>query len=103
MGIDCYSREPQLSPEEELARSQAAKRILDDNLFKDAVKAMRDEAMASFKAAKPGDTDALTQARTLYQVTEDFVNWFATTMAGGIIAQRRIDDAAKLKLIRDRE
>ncbi len=82
-----------MSPEDELARAQAAKRILDDDLFKDAVKAMRDRAMESFKAAKPDDADALNQARTLYQVTEDFVNWFATTMAGGQIAQRRIDEA----------
>jgi hypothetical protein len=92
-----------LSPEEELARAQNAKRILDDDLFKEAVKAMRDQAMDAFKTAKPSDADALSQARTLYQVTEDFVNWFATKMAGGQIAQRRIDDAAKAKLIRDRE
>ena len=92
-----------MSPEEELARSKVAKRILDDELFKEGVLAMRNHAIEAFKNAKPGDTEALNQARTLYQVTEDFVNWFATTLAGGQIAQRRIDDEEKRKLVRDRE
>src|SRR3990167_3009795 len=86
-----------MTPEDELRRAQRADGILNDDLFKEAIKALRDDAMDKFKSASPGDLPSLADARMRYDVTESFVNTFMKFMRDGQFAKVKIDDAEKKK------
>ena len=60
--------------DEPIRRGQQAQRILDDEIFKDAIEALTKRALDEFKSASPENDVALKVARLRYTVTEDFVN-----------------------------
>jgi hypothetical protein len=84
-----------MTPEEQVRRAQRADALLNDDLFKDAIKKLRDDAMDAFKSAKT--TDDFLKARALYDTTETFANVFINVIRGGEFAARRIEDAKALK------
>ena len=84
-----------MSIESDLRRGQRAEAILNDDLFKEAVLALRNRALDAFKSAKAGDTDALSQARTLYDVTESFFGLFAGYVRDGQFAQIKAETLKK--------
>ena len=87
-----------MSREEDVRRGQQAQTILDNEIFKEAMTALRDDAIAAFKDAVPNDTDALMSARLRLDVTERFLNKFTGLVRNGQYAARKIEDAEKAKL-----
>lgn len=79
-----------------IRRAQRAELIINDDLFKEAIQTLRDQALAEFKAAKPGKADDLLTARSLYDATERFINIFANIIRDGQYAKIK-EDEAKLK------
>lgn len=82
-----------MTGDDEIRLAQRAERLLNDDMFKSAVQAIRDKALDEFKAAKPGDIEALQDARMLYEATERFINVFTSILRDGHYAQRRADEA----------
>lgn len=70
-----------MTPEEQVRRAQRADQFLNDDLFSDALKKLRDEAMESFKTAKTNED--FLKARALYDVTEEFMNAFLGVVRDG--------------------
>ena len=84
-----------MTPEEQVRRAQRADLLLNDDLFKEAIKKLRDEALDQFKTAQ--DQDGFLKARALYDTTETFANVFINIIRGGEFAVRRIEDAKRRK------
>jgi hypothetical protein len=82
-----------MTDEEKVNRAKNAQRILDDPLFKDAVRAVRDRCIEDFKATKAGDVEGLRVARLTFETAELFVNVLAGHMRDGQIAQIKLDAA----------
>lgn len=72
---------------DEINRAQRAQMILNDDLFKEAVQALRDKAVADFRNASPSDPGALLHARVIYEVTESFINVFHGYVREGQMAE----------------
>jgi len=78
-----------VTPEDEakarvrLERGVRAQAILDDDITREAIEALKKRAYESFKSADPGDTQALAIAKMRFEVTEDWVNHFASLMQKG--------------------
>lgn len=75
---------------QEASRGTSAKRILEDDVFKDAVTQLRDRALEAFKHAKPGDAEALCVARLEYEVTERLISRLATVLETGSLAEKQL-------------
>ena len=70
-----------MTPEEQVRRAQRAELLLNDDLFKEAIKKLRDEALDQFKTAQ--DNTEFLKARALYDTTETFANVFINIIRGG--------------------
>ena len=79
--------------EVDIRRAQRAEMILNDDLFKEAVQKLRDGSLEDFKSAKPGDTEALLNARMSYDAIERFINIFAGIIRNGKYTKLRMDEA----------
>ena len=84
-----------MTPEEQVRRAQRAELLLNDDLFKEAIKKLRDEALDQFKTAQ--DNTEFLKARALYDTTETFANVFINIIRGGEFAVRKIADAEARK------
>lgn len=80
-----------MTNEERVRRAQRADMLAQDDLFKDAIAKLRDDAMEKFKAAQTQDD--FLKARAQYDVTESFLNVFIGLVRDGQMAQERIDRA----------
>lgn len=80
-----------MTDEERLQRAQNAENILNNDLFKDAIRVVRDQCVEAFKNTEPGDIEGLRTARVAFEVAEKFVNVLAGYMRDGQIAKIRID------------
>ncbi len=74
----------------ERERAHRANVILKDDLVKDALKAIRDDAWRLFNDAKPNDVDALQLARLKYLVAEDFANELIRHVTTGELAVQQL-------------
>lgn len=79
-------------------RAQRAELLLNDDLVKDALKAIRDKALTDFKTSKPDDIDALRVARLGFDAAEQFVNIFVNHVRSGKMAEERIKRVEALKV-----
>lgn len=84
-----------MTREEEIRRAQLANQFLGDDLFKDAMKKLRDHAMEQFKSAKT--FEEFQRARATHDVTEEFMNVFIGIIRDGEYAAKRMDADNKLK------
>jgi len=64
-------------------RADRAQRLLDDDLFKEAMQAVMDKAIEGFKVARPNDAEALKAARYRLEVAEDVLNEIVTHVQTG--------------------
>jgi hypothetical protein len=71
-------------------RAHRAQVILNDDLVRDALQAIRDEAWKLFTDAKPNDADALQLARLKYLVAEDFANELIRHVTTGEMAVQQL-------------
>ena len=71
-------------------RAHRANVILKDDLVRDALQAIRDEAWRMFNEAKPNDADALQLARLKYLVAEDFANELIRHVTTGEMAVQQL-------------
>lgn len=65
---------------------EAAARMMDSEIFKGCLKALRDNAIAEFASVDPSDHVALSVARIRYEVAESFVNEFHKVANDGLKA-----------------
>jgi hypothetical protein len=72
-----------VTDDDKIRRGQRAEQILNDEVFKDAVKVIRDNAVKSFRECDPKDDAALRHARLVYDITEALVVAMADTMRDG--------------------
>lgn len=86
-----------MTDEEKVRRAQQAEHILSNDLFKDAIRAVRDLCINDFKAAKPGDIESLRVARCTFETAERFVNILTGHIRDGQFAKIKIDAAKKLR------
>lgn len=78
-------------PDEAIRRGQRAQQILEDDVFKDGVKLLRDAALAEFKAALPTDVPALQTARIRFGLLESLVSELDQAMKNGRFEKRKQD------------
>lgn len=78
-------------------RAERAQRILEDDLFKDAIQDIRDDAIKRFTGASPGDTPDLIQARLWYGVTEEFIKKLHAHLNDGQMAADRLANIKERK------
>lgn len=84
-------------------KAHRAQVILNDDLVKDALQTIRDDAWRMFNDAKPNDVDALQLARLKYLVAEDFANELIQHVTTGNMAVEQLSWIQKqLKRLRDR-
>jgi hypothetical protein len=72
-----------VTDDDKIRRGQRAEQILNDDVFKDAVKVIRDNAVKSFRECDAKDDAALRHARLVYDITEALVVALADTMRDG--------------------
>lgn len=71
-------------------RAHRASVILNDDLVKNALQSLRDEAWRAFTDAKPGDVEALRHARLKYDAAEGFVNALHQHVTTGKMAEEQL-------------
>ena len=76
-------------PEEVIRVGKRAAHILNDDVFKDVVRCLRDKALDHFKAAKPGDVTALQIAKVRYEVVEQIVGELEDMKRDGDFEKRK--------------
>ncbi len=77
-----------MTPEDQIRRAQRANAFLTDELFTEAMKKLRDNAMEQFKSAKTFED--FQKARATHDVTEDFMNVFIGLVRDGQFAAKKI-------------
>ncbi len=82
---------------QEMTRGENARRILDDEIFLDAVRELRDGALRAFKQASPGDVEALRVARLEYEVTERLITNLTNVLKTGKMAAEQLSVADKAR------
>jgi hypothetical protein len=80
-------------PDEAIRKGQRAKLILEDEVFRDALKALSDDALLAFKTADPADIMALQTARLRFGVLDQIETDLKNTMRDGAFEKRKKDDA----------
>ena len=92
-----------MEPNEELAlirkeqdRATRARHILEEPIFKDAMKALRDEAIAEFKHSDSHNVAALQHARIRYDITEAFLSKLTRHVETGAFSEVRFENLRKL-------
>jgi hypothetical protein len=71
-------------------RARRAHVILNDDLVKDALQALRDEAWRLFTDSKPGDVESLRLARLKYDAAEGFINALHSHVTTGKMAEEQL-------------
>jgi hypothetical protein len=72
-----------VTDDDKIRRGQRAEQILNDEVFKDAVKVIRDNAVKSFRECDPKDDAALRHARLVYDITDAFFQALTSVMQDG--------------------
>jgi hypothetical protein len=80
-------------PDETIRRGQRAEQILNDDVFKSAIAAMKAAALLAFKTADPADIMALQTARLRFGVLDQIETDLKNTMRDGAFEKRKKDDA----------
>ena len=75
---------------EETKRAHSARQFTENQLVKDAFAAVREEAMAEFKNAKPGDTHSLELAKIKLNVVDTVAVQLLTHIETGQLAASRL-------------
>jgi hypothetical protein len=89
-----------MTDEEALRRAQNAERLLNDELIKAAIQAVRDQCVEDFKSARSDDVESLRAARASFSAAERFVNALHSHVQGGVIAKFKIDAAKRTQVKR---
>lgn len=76
-----------MTPDEEIARSEAAKRIYEDPLFKQAMSIVRQEILDKWSATPARDTEGREWLWQLHQSMNKFELVFVNWMETGKLAQ----------------
>jgi hypothetical protein len=79
-------------PDETIRRGQRAEQILNDDVFKSAIAAMKAAALESLKSA-PLDRDALLAARIYIDAVDWFERYIGNVMRDGSFEKRKKDMA----------
>lgn len=72
-------------------RAHRAGRILNDDLFKDAIQSLRDEAVHRLTHADPADVESLCQARLEYDALENVIGKMIMHVHDGQIADHALE------------
>jgi hypothetical protein len=82
------------------ARGLRAERLLADELLDDAFSALEADYVAAWKATAARDTDGRERLWQALQVVGLVRSHLAAIVAGGRLAQRQLDDVARLRAAR---
>jgi hypothetical protein len=80
---------------EEQDRATRAQNVLEEPFFKDAMQALRNEAIGAFKRAPIDDPAALQIARMRYELTEEFLNKLVHHVQTGRMGEGRFAELRK--------
>ena len=98
--IDAFRALPE--DEQELrartARGERAKALLDNELFKGALQACRDQIVKNLVSCKPGDLEGLREQRLLYEGLEMVASAIAQHVRAGQLAENALMGIEKRKL-----
>ena len=76
-----------MTPEQEIARSEAAKRIYNDPLFKEAINLVRQEILRTWEETPARDTEGREWLWQFHAAVNKFDNVFKTWMETGRLAE----------------
>lgn len=76
---------------EEADRGNKARFILENDLYKDAIKAIQDRTIEEFLTCKPEDTASLQRIRLKVDVVEAFKQQFEKRVQTGKLAAQQIE------------
>lgn len=82
--------------DEDLRKGRAADRLLADETLAGAFEGLRAEYLKAWEATGARDTDARERLWQAYQIVGKVRTHLTNLAAGGKLAQREIDDVAKL-------
>ena len=80
-----------MTPKEEIQRSEAAKRIYNDPLFKEAMKLVREEILRKWEETPARDTDGREWLWLFHQAANKFDNTFKTWLETGKMAEMQLE------------
>jgi len=80
----------------DLRKGRAADRLLADETLTGAFDSLKAEYLAAWEATKYNDTDGRERLWQAYQIVGKVRTHLTNLAAGGKLAQREIDDVAKL-------
>ena|SRR3990167_6787272 len=86
-----------MSPDEELGRAERARQILEDEIFRDAVKQIEEALLGGICRASIADDKLRDKLSVRYAVLHDLLNCLRSTMETGklVRAQLSIDEAQR--------
>ena len=85
--------------ERRAARAARAKNILEDEMFKNAVRAVRDELVKNLTSGKP---EKIGEVRLMYDGLEKIVQALHTHMSDGTLARFRLEEIKSRKSFLER-